>query len=160
MDEPRWLADEMLGRLARYLRFLGYDTDYVRGVGDDVIVLRARAERRRVLTRDRGLAVRLPDSILLTRTDIGGQMKELECAFPSLRQEVRFERCAICNGRLAQRSAIPPTADHVTLPAEVRAGRTALYACSSCGHLYWEGSHTRSVRSRLARWHRSDSMAT
>ncbi|MCI4353664.1 MAG: Mut7-C RNAse domain-containing protein [Thermoplasmata archaeon] len=156
MSEPRWLVDEMLGRLARYLRFLGYDTEYAHGATDDAIVFRAKEEGRRVLTRDRGLAVRLPDSILLTRTDIGGQMEELGAAFPTLRQEVRFERCSLCNGSLTPLSAVPPNADRETLPADVLSGGTAVYACSLCGHLYWEGYHTRSVRTRLTRWHRSE----
>jgi len=159
MDEPRWLVDEMLGRLARYLRFIGYDTAYVRGVSDDEIVRQARAERRRVLTRDRGLAGRSPEAILLTRTDIAGQMRELLQAFPSLRSDVRFDRCSLCNGSLRTVAVIPESASPKSLPPDVRAGRSPLYACSQCGHLYWEGSHTRSVRTRLVAWLRTEPAA-
>jgi uncharacterized protein len=153
MDEPRWLVDEMLGRLARYLRFLGYDAENVRGVADDEIVRRARAENRRVVTRDRALARALPDSVLLTRTDIAGQMRELQTAFPTLRLDVRLDRCSLCNGRLSITERVPPEAARaVSVPLEVREGRISLYSCTQCGHLYWEGSHTQSVRSRLAEW--------
>ncbi len=107
MDEPRWLVDEMLGRLVRYLRFLGYDAEYVRGITDDEIVERARVDQRRVITRDRSLARRLPDAVLLTRTDIAGQMRELRTAFPALRADVRFDRCSICNGRLSILEKVP-----------------------------------------------------
>jgi uncharacterized protein len=153
MDEPQWLVDEMLGRLARYLRFLGYDAEYVRGLPDDAILARARGEHRRLLTRDRSLARRSPGSILLTRTDIAGQMQELGRAFPPLRLEVRFERCSLCNGSLTILGKVPisGTGD-IELPPEVREGRAPLFVCSRCGHLYWEGSHSKAVRSRLAMW--------
>ncbi len=153
MHEPRWLVDEMLGRLARYLRFLGYDTEYVRGFDDNEIVARARRESRRAVTRDRKLSERLPDAVLLTRTDIAGQMQELRVAFPGLRSAVRFDRCSLCNGQLVVQEGLPsdrPELDR--LPKEVRALRVPLYACAQCGHLYWEGSHTRYVRRRLGEW--------
>jgi uncharacterized protein len=153
MDDPRWLVDEMLGRLARYLRFLGYDTAYVRGVDDDAIVQRARAEGRRVITRDRLLSGRMADAVLLSRTDIAGQMRELRASFPELRREVRFDRCSVCNGRLLAQEELPKRGrDLERLPPGVREGRSVLYACTECGHLYWEGSHTRSVRGRIAQW--------
>ena len=152
MDDPRWLVDEMLGRLARYLRFLGYDTEYAHGASDDDLVRQAREEQRRLITRDQQLATRTPGAILLTRVDIAGQMSELRAAFPLLRMEVRFDRCSRCNGRLELRPSVPQGALDQALPPEVREGKTALYACSRCGHLYWEGSHTRSVRASLAAW--------
>ncbi|MGC2288441.1 MAG: Mut7-C RNAse domain-containing protein [Thermoplasmata archaeon] len=153
MDEPHWLADEMLGRLARYLRFLGYDAEYARGVSDDEIVQRARAEGRRVVTRDRRLAGRLPDAVLLIRSDIAGQMQELDRAIGGLRHEVRFVRCSTCNGGLSSLGKLPAhLARQDAIPVDVRGGITPVYACSRCGHLYWEGTHTRSVRARLAQW--------
>lgn len=153
MDEPRWLVDEMLGRLSRYLRFLGYDTEYVHGLTDAEVVRLAHTARRRVLTRDRSLARSLPDSILLTRTDLAGQMQELRRNFPPLRLEVRFDRCSECNGPLSRLPGPPgDRGEDRTVPAEVREGRAPVFACSVCGHLYWEGSHTRSVRARLASW--------
>jgi len=58
MTEPRFLADEMLGSLARWLRIMGYDTEYARGMSDSDILARSRVEGRIVLTRDRQLAER------------------------------------------------------------------------------------------------------
>ena len=153
MDEPRWLVDEMLGRLCRYLRFLGYDAAYAQGVSDEAILQRAQVEGRRLLTRDRRLARHSPDAILLTRTDIAGQMQEIEAAFPSFRHQVRFERCSLCNGVLARVQGTPGVSPGAPpLPPEVLAGRAPAYRCSVCGHLYWEGAHTRSIRIRLAQW--------
>jgi len=153
MDDPQWLVDEMLGRLSRYLRFLGYDTEYVHGVADEEIARRSRAEHRRVITRDRALAAGLPSSILLTRTDIAGQMQELARAYPSLRRQVRLDRCTLCNGELVrlEEGRSPPAGPPGT-PAGVLVGKVPLFRCSRCAHLFWEGSHTKSMRVRLAQW--------
>ena len=156
-DEPRWLVDEMLGRLSRYLRFLGYDTEYVRGASDDEIVVRARRETRRLITRDRALSSQLTDSVLLTTTDIEGQVRQLREALPSLRLEVRFDRCSICNGRLSPGGPLTYEPSRTTtVPPEVRAGSAPYFVCDSCGQLYWEGSHTREVRKRLSEWFREE----
>jgi uncharacterized protein with PIN domain len=159
MSEPCWLVDEMLGRLARYIRFLGYDAEYVKDLDDNEIARRATSEGRRLITRDRDLAARLPDAILLTRTDLPGQWRELRESYPDLRAEVRFERCSICNGELSQ-IPVPQDQDRVAgLPPGVRTGVSPLFACVRCGHLYWEGSHTQSVRERLAKWSRPQAPA-
>jgi len=149
---PRWCADEMLGRLARYLRFVGLDTTYVRGWTDDEVVVRCREEERFLLTRDRELAGRVPDSLCLEAPHVEQQWKELRARFPELPKDIRFVRCGICNGTLAI-YAPPPGA---RLPAGTPADRVAagllLYRCASCGHLYWAGSHTADLRDRIRRW--------
>jgi uncharacterized protein len=149
---PRILADEMVGSLARYLRMVGCDTAYARGWTDDEIVERARREARVVVTRDRALARRLPDSVLLTSTDLGAQVRQMWAALPSLPREVRFDRCTLCNGSL---DLLPRGASAGAQPGvprnRVEAG-LAVYQCRACGHLYWEGSHTTSVRQRLREW--------
>ncbi len=153
MEETQWLVDEMLGRLCRYLRFLGCDVEYVRGLDDSEIVTRCQSEARRLITRDRGLASRLPGSVLLTRTDIGGQLAQLRVLVPSLPRTVSFVRCSLCNGVLGpvQRATLDGPALS-QLPPAVRAGTAVLYQCRACHHLYWEGSHTRAIQDRIRRW--------
>ena len=146
MTAPRFLADEMLGRLARYLRMVGCDTTYVRGWPDDAIVARAREEGRILLTRDRALAARTPAAILLTGVDLPDQLRQLVHALPQVPREVAFVRCTLCNGDL-----LPVPADPDRPPRPERAG-TPVFACASCGHRYWEGSHTSDVRRHLAAW--------
>jgi uncharacterized protein len=152
--EPRWIADEMVGRLARYLRFTGYDTEYARGLSDDEILRRALAEDRVVLTRDRDLARRSPHALLLTSPSIADQWREVRSAYPDLALDPRFVRCTACNGRL---EPVPPSGApdrESRLPPAVRAGASPLFRCVRCGHLYWEGSHSRAVRERLRDWSR------
>lgn len=152
MAPPRWLADEMLGRLARYLRFLGHDTEYARGVDDDLLVARARDEDRRLLTRDRALAHRAPGSVLLERTDLPGQLRAVRAAAPEASFEVAFRRCTLCNGTLTVWARPAGAAWPAEVPRERVEHGLLVYACDRCGHLYWEGTHTERVRLEVRRW--------
>lgn len=150
LEEPRWICDEMLGRLARYLRFLGYDVEYARGRTDRSILDQARTEDRRVLTRDRGMAERSPRVTLLRSIEVEEQLREVRAAFPQLRSEVRFVRCSLCNGLLrdADRSSPRPPKG---VPEGPWGSGAPIYVCPSCGQAYWEGSHTDEIRRTIAR---------
>ncbi len=145
--EPRLLADEMLGRLARYLRMLGCDVVWGTGATDAELLRRSSSEARRLLTRDRALAARSPGSILLREVRIDRQIREVAAALPELPRAPRFLRCTVCNGRLSgppdPRSAVGEGADPAAPP---------IWSCGACGHRYWEGSHTARVRRDVARW--------
>jgi uncharacterized protein len=140
----------MVGRLARYLRFLGYDTAYVRGSDDSAIAERAQREGRILVTRDRALAARVPDAILIASPDLSEQLKTVRRDFPALRTQVRFERCTLCNGQL--RPHVPSEVEPAEPPRAIRNSGTPIYRCEECGHLYWEGSHTAEIRRRIAVW--------
>ncbi|HTW55578.1 MAG TPA: Mut7-C RNAse domain-containing protein [Thermoplasmata archaeon] len=152
MDDPRWLADEMLGRLARYLRFVGCDTEYARGEADDRIRARALREGRILVTRDRRLGAATPGAVVLRAVTIERQWRELRVACPDLPTSVRFDRCSLCNGRLRPAASEPgapprPGPDGTIVPT---------FACDRCGHRYWEGSHTAGIRRRIAAWSRPE----
>ncbi len=150
MADPRFLADEMVGRLARWLRMLGADTTYARGWSDEQIARVARDEGRVVVTRDRGLAARSERAVLLTSPRLDEQMREMWVAVPELSHDLRFDRCTLCNGRLAP--ATVPSGDQSGVPWDrIRAGLPA-YRCAECGHLFWEGTHTAQVRRRMSGW--------
>ncbi|HEX2207511.1 MAG TPA: Mut7-C RNAse domain-containing protein [Longimicrobium sp.] len=107
---PRFLADAMLGRLARWLRTLGFDTRYDPAIHDPELVAPAAAEGRVLLTRDRHPIEHLRPGRALLVTD--------EAPLAQLRQVVEachlappaepFTRCLVCNGAL--RSATPAEA--------------------------------------------------
>ena len=147
-----WWADEMLGRLARYLRIVGLDTAYVPGLDDEELLRRSRGERRVLITRDRALARRAEGSILLTQMQLEGQWREMRARFPRLPCEPRFERCTVCNGRLAPLTDPERASLGEEVPRPVRVSTVTLFRCGTCGHIYWEGSHTASVRRRLLAW--------
>jgi uncharacterized protein len=149
---PRFLADEMVGRLARYLRFVGCDTLYARGMTDVEILETSRRDQRVILTRDRALADRAERALLLTSVHLADQWKAVRAAYPQVPSEVGFQRCTECNGEL--RSYDPRLAE--TRPTGVPWDRVdrglELFRCGVCGHLYWEGSHTSRMRTQLAHW--------
>ncbi len=148
MAETRWLVDAMLGRLARYLRFMGEDTEYLRDADDDLLAARAVAEGRVLVTRDRELAGRTPGAVLLTSVVLRDQLRSLRRVHPEVEQPVRFVRCSLCNAAL-----VPATPDDLRsttkqVPRSAEVARP-VYRCTTCGQLYWEGSHTERIRRTL-----------
>lgn len=98
-DVPRFLADSMLGRLARYLRFLGYDTAYEADIPDSEFVLWARRERRILLTRDRALVKeRRPQAFVVLESDTPlEQLRGLARRFGLELREPSRRRRTLCN---------------------------------------------------------------
>jgi len=149
---PRFIADEMVGRLARYLRIVGCDTTYARGVSDDDILRLALAEGRVILTRDRDLAARSKRAVLLRSPYLTDQWRAVRAAFPEVPQDLHFTRCTECNGELVRVEVPSGGTSGEGIPWDrVREG-LPLYRCGTCGHYYWEGSHTADVRARIAGW--------
>ena len=146
--EPRFLADAMLERLARWLRVLGFDTASGSAATDAELVRRAKEEHRALLTRDRRLAQQwsVPDSLLVVRDEPIEQLREVISHFRLTVPRQLFTRCLLCNTRLR-----PVSAEEVRsrLPPAAREGPQTLRCCPNCGRVYWEGSHTRRMRAAL-----------
>ncbi|MFD1587072.1 Mut7-C RNAse domain-containing protein [Halorientalis brevis] len=135
----RLLLDVMLGKLARYLRMCGYDAAYALDrdeEADDRLLAMARSEGRTLVTRDRGLANRTSDSVLLTARDVDDQLRELSDAGYRLALADRPARCGQCNGiveRVDDSEATPGYAPDTS--------ETAVWRCVDCGQYFWKGSH-------------------
>lgn len=155
-DDPRlntrFLADRMLGTLCRYLRFMGYDTESASGYRegntreDTLLLARARAEGRILLTMDRELARRGgSDAILLETGDVMEQLRLLAgkgLVVPLL----RLNRCSLCNTPLRPaRETEIARAEHV--PQRFRG--MDFFWCVRCRKLYWEGSHGKDLEKRI-----------
>ncbi len=135
----RLLLDVMLGKLARYLRMCGYDAAYALDrdeEADDRLLAMARTEGRTLVTRDRGLANRMSDSVLLTARDIEDQLRELRDAGFHLELTDRPARCGQCNGVVEQVAAGESTPGYAPDTSE-----TAIWRCVDCGQYFWKGSH-------------------
>ena len=147
---PRFAADAMLGRLARWLRVLGYDTWYDIRVPDAELVRLAETEERVLLTRDRHLLRELrPARALEVRQD--DPLQQLHDVVRALALEppaTLFTRCLLCNAPLedlAREEAAP------LLPAGVQDVPGPVRRCPVCARLYWDGSHVRRMRAALER---------
>jgi uncharacterized protein len=146
MDEARFLADSMLGRLARWLRALGYDTLYLRDAPDRRLLAIALAERRRLLTRDAALARRAREAGLLVRAEaLDGQIEEVTTAC-GLAGRRALSRCLECNALLA---ATAPEAVRDRVPPYTFATQREFRTCTGCGRVFWEGTHIAGIRRRL-----------
>jgi uncharacterized protein len=146
----RFLCDEMLGRLARYLRAAGYDTALATGGAPDrELLAAARHERRTFVTCDRRIALHKAATevaLILPRGTIDELAHALAQRVPIDWLHRPFSRCLVDNAPLVagvgvSRRAPPPD----VAGAEVR-------SCPECGRLYWAGSHHRRMRARLAAW--------
>ncbi len=142
----RLLADSMLGRLAKWLRFLGYDTAYERDAADHELARRARAEGRVLLTRDHDLAVRRGLDILLIESEqFEEQVEEVQAALGGPPAPA-FSRCSICNVVLEDASP-SEIADRV--PPYVLEHQKEFRCCPACGRVYWSGSHVQAMNHLL-----------
>ncbi len=148
LPRPRFLADAMLGRLARWLRALGLDTAFDPEIADADLVRRAVEEGRYVLTRDRRLLEEwmVEGCLLVTADEPLEQLREV-LAWRGLRGPwALFSRCLRCNTPL---EAVSREAVAERLPPRVRERGGRLALCPTCDRVYWEGSHTRRMRRRL-----------
>lgn len=146
----RFIADAMLGRLARWLRAVGYDVAADPPVADADLVRRAVLERRVLLTRDRRLCRDwwISGCVVVEATRPAKQLSEVVRRLGLDRDWRRhlFTRCMICNTPLARADAEDVAA---RLPDPAPPGPYA--RCPGCGRVYWEGQHTRRMRRFLER---------
>lgn len=145
----KFIADEMLGKLARWLRMSGIDVYYKNEISDKEILRLSREEKRIVLTRDRKLIKELSsDRRLLVEFDyLHDQTKQFYERFPNCLDEIDpLTRCAECNAALENVSKesikdkvypyVYQTHDNFT-------------KCPNCDRIYWEGTHIKHIMNRL-----------
>ena len=148
----RFLADSNVGRLARWLRALGYDAEYEPRLPDPAIVARALAEDRVLLTQDADMTRRrvIGDgsvrAVLLRGDRIEEQLRQVVAEL-GLTPERALSRCLDCNVELEPRAKAAVSAG---LPPHVRATQERFSQCPRCSRVYWPGTHWRRMRERIA----------
>jgi uncharacterized protein with PIN domain len=145
----RFVLDVHLGKLARYLRMLGFDTVYNPYSAPTDLVRISKEDQRIILSRDRRLLMRREvdrgywvrhEGILeqvaevLRRLDLSGSIRW-------------FSRCTACNGSLQNSSE---TEARKRFPDHRFEEGTRFSVCTRCGHLYWNGSHSDRFRELVA----------
>jgi uncharacterized protein with PIN domain len=141
----------MLGSLARWLRFFGFDCAYCDVTMDDSkVALQAQREGRWLLTRDRELASTGPPRTTLVRSEnLDDQLREVFQRF-DLRPEAGLDasRCAECNGELVDVSREDVAAE---VPPFVLATAERFRRCTGCRHIYWPGTHGERIVAQMKR---------
>lgn len=148
----RFLCDEMLGGLGRWLRAAGYDTAIAAGgLHDRCLIRRCAAEGRILITRDKALAAAAAGAARVLALPAG----LLEADARTLRERLGvdwqyapFTRCLVDNAPLA------PAAPHQAqaVPATSRRAGGPVRVCPACRRVYWPGGHVRRIQARLTRW--------
>jgi uncharacterized protein len=145
----RFAADRMVGRLARMLRLLGYDTIYLPKLDPVALAEIARREQRIILTRGE-VRQRFPRTAKVLRVESEyppEQLREIVEEFSLDPSSGLWTRCTMCNGPI---TSVPKE----TVQSEVKPKVFELYEeffrCSVCGRVYWHGSHVERILKNLS----------
>lgn len=144
---PKLLLDEMLRKLAKWLRVFGVSTEHISGWNDSQILAYAKKHRITLITRDAKLFVRCRKKkikcILLKSERIPIQLAQLKQALKLRFQFPEKTRCSECNTLL--RLAKPSEVRALVHPNVLKHHRK-FWICTSCRKAYWMGSHWKNIR--------------
>lgn len=142
----KFVADAMLGRLAKWLRILGYDTAYFPQIEDHDLVRIARAEGRILLTRDRELTRwKGVTSLFVVSDRFEDQLRQLLRDL-DLDWDALSSRCARCN-MILQPTSKAEVKDRV--PSFVFRKHEHFSVCPQCDKVYWRGTHWQRIQRRM-----------
>ena len=138
LRRTRFILDTHLGRLAAYLRMIGFDTLYGKNSDDEDLARVSAAEHRILLTRDRGLLKRgaVTHGYCIRESNARLQLGEVVRRFDLAGSMAPFTRCMVCNH---------PLRDVATEQADC----TGVRECPQCNKLFWDGSHYRRMQQMI-----------
>jgi len=155
MNTPKFIVDHNVGKLAKWLRIMGYDTRFFNGADDADLVATALAEGRVILTRDtqivkRGIITsgRLK-AFLIQSDDPEQQMRQVIDRLNLDCQLRPFALCLECNQPLQERSK-QQVKDLV--PPYVFQTQSQYMECPACHRIYWRGTHWQAMTNRLRKF--------
>ncbi|MBN2533384.1 MAG: Mut7-C ubiquitin/RNAse domain-containing protein [Spirochaetales bacterium] len=144
----RFILDVHLGKLAKRLRLLGFDTLYSNTYTDEELSELSKKERRIILTRDTGLLKRkiITHGYYVRSRDPKEQLFEVIRRFDLFHSLKPFSRCIQCNEVLGE---IRKDKIEQQLPDKVLEKYDRFYSCKRCNKIYWLGSHWKSMKKTL-----------
>ncbi len=144
----RFVVDSHLGKLARYLRLLGFDTLYRNDYDDEELARISHTEHRILLTRDRGLLKRrmVTHGCFVRETDPRKQLHWIVSRLDLYHLAQPFKRCLRCNGLVR-----PVDKKYIThrLASKILDRHDEFKMCEGCEQIYWKGSHFKRMISLL-----------
>ena len=143
LRQPRFVLDVHLGKLARQLRMLGFDTAWERDWDDDAIIDCALQQKRIILTRDLGILKqsRVTHGYWLRNHQPTEQVVEVIEALDLMSAVSPFTRCLECNGKLAEISKKEAVSAGDLVEPEIFDRFDQFWCCTDCRKIYWRGSH-------------------
>jgi len=146
----KFIIDVQLGKLARLLRMLGFDTLYRNDYSDAEIIRISSREKRIIITRDKGILKNrsVTHGYWIRTASAESQVKEVLHRFDLIEQIRPFQRCIVCNGEISH-------IDKAEIIEELLP-KTARYydvfnRCVDCKKIYWKGSHYQKMEAWIER---------
>lgn len=141
----KFIVTRELGRLAKWLRILGFDTEYLTQSKYSSLVIQALKDERIIVTGNRRVSSRAGiRTVVIDSDEVSSQLKELLIALRiKVDKDIMFSRCVVCNKAL-----VPVEKSKVKdkVPAYVFDTQDKFTICENCKRLYWQGTHWGNVR--------------
>lgn len=135
----KFILTKELGKLARWLRILGFDTVYYKGDNLGPIIIQALREDRRIITRKKGIRYLQKRIMVVSSEKVQRQLKELQKKLDlDIKEDKIFTRCTVCNALLEE---VKKENIKASLPEYVYRHQDCFRQCESCKKVYWKGSH-------------------
>ena len=152
MDDLKFLADGMLGKLTRWLRMLGRDVVYTGSTNDSELILKAKNENRTLLTRDvqlyqQAIAKGAEAFLLESPNQIANLAQTVKRFKFSLEINPERSRCPKCNTKI---KPIQKVEAEGKVPEKTLVHYDEFWRCPNCGQVYWRGAHWREIEKTLA----------
>ena len=141
LRDPRFVLDTHLGKLARYLRLLGFDCLYNNAYEDTELArISSTGKKRILLTRDHGLLKRkeITHGYFIRNDSPKKQVREVLSRFDLYNLIAPFKRCTRCNGLI---HTVSKDQVQQRLPGQVAKQFDEFSYCEGCQRVYWKGSH-------------------
>jgi uncharacterized protein with PIN domain len=148
LKPPRFVIDVHLGRLAAYLRMLGFDSLYRNDYDDPALANISADEKRILLSCDRRLLMRkqVMYGYFVRSRQPKQQLQEILRHFELYDQIRPFDRCMHCNGHI---QAVDKEEIESQLLEKTRKYHDEFYRCDGCHKIYWEGSHFQNMETMI-----------
>ncbi len=145
-----FILDVHLGKLARLLRMLGFDTLYRNDYEDPEIIEIALRDHRIILTRDLGILKQraVTHGYYIRSKKPLEQAREVIHRFDLADQVTPFARCMACNSPLVE---VTKESVRARIPAKTARYYDRFYTCPTCDKVYWRGSHYERMKEKIAR---------
>ncbi len=148
ISEPKFIVDDMLGKLAIRLRMLGFDTSYYGDSADSMLLRKSREENRTLLTRDTELIkIRGANAFFVSSKKLKDQIKEvIEKYDLKVIPKNMFSRCSVCNESLLD---VSKESVKGKVPPVIFKLFDEFAYCPKCDKYYWKGTHYEKIIEEL-----------
>lgn len=148
LRNTKFILDIQLGKLAKKLRMLGFDTLYKNNCNNNQIIKTSRLEHRIILTRDKGLlkTKTVTHGYWVRNTDSELQLLEIIKYFDLTQQIKPFTRCLVCNGEI---TPVNKNKIQDQLFSKTKKNFNEFFECTKCKKIYWKGSHFQKMKNKI-----------